>query len=74
MCAGVAAEKLDAEWTLDLVKIEILARALVPSKNAFGRNKFRDQNVRAKTLCRFGETSCPSRRPSARDRAEIPRQ
>ncbi len=52
---GIGAEKLHADWSLDLVEVEIFARSLVAPENSFSRNEFSRQNVRAVFLAELAE-------------------
>ena len=44
---GVSAEKLHADWSLDLVKVEILTGAFITPENSFSGNELSCQDIRA---------------------------
>src|SRR5207302_8266751 len=52
---GVRPEKLNADWPLDFIEVEIFASALVPPKNSFRRNKLCGENVRAVFLAELAK-------------------
>src|SRR5207302_3729641 len=52
---GVRPEKLNADWPLDFIEVEIFASALVPPKNSFRRNKLGGENVRAVFLAELAK-------------------
>src|ERR1700730_8859288 len=52
---GVRSEKLHADWTFDLVKIEIFAGTLVAEKNSFGRNEFGYEHIGAEFFAKLSE-------------------
>src|SRR5260370_1392894 len=53
----IGAEKLDADWPFNFIKIEVFARPLIPSENPFGGNEFSDQYIRAVFFAQLAENS-----------------
>ena len=44
---GIGTEELHADWSLDLVEVEVLARPFVAPKNSFGRHEFSREDIGA---------------------------
>ena len=66
----VPAKKLDADRSLAVIEIEVLARSFVPAKHAFGRNEFGHEHVRPALLAELPEDLGRD----ARHRGEIKRK